>query len=203
MKVSPQGFSQRTTVEYELQIQGTHRNGAFEIHLRDPQDGWTGEGALRLRGEFLIFVRGGNEVAYSRPGQSLETSAEGSAEALALARAIIGRVYSSSRQAGGMGAFVGGRLKYAFCADGSMEYDKSDLASTPGSLPGGGVDAGSAISRRGRWSIVLRGGTPAVRADWRGTGSSYSLVAYFRVRPSPNGSGVNVDGVDVPVAGRC
>jgi hypothetical protein len=76
----------------------------------------------------------------------------------------------------------------------------SDLASTGGAQ---GVDIGDATSRRGQWGVVLRAGTPVVRAQWTGTGSSYSLTRYFRVQPHKDGSGARVDGTDLPAAGSC
>jgi hypothetical protein len=47
------------------------------------------------------------------------------------------------------------------------------------------------------------GGAPAVRADWEGTGTSYGLTHYFRVRPSANGRSALIDGAEVPLAGEC
>jgi hypothetical protein len=197
-------FSRRTTVDYQLQVIGNFSGGGFELDMRDPNDGWTGKGTLRLRGEFLVLLRGENEIGwYARPGQSLIASAEDSREALVLARALQGHVYATGRQASGRGAFVGGRTRLALCADGSIAFDKSDVASAPGTAPNTGVDMGSSIARRGRWSIVLRAGAPVVRAEWEGTGTSYSLTAYFNVRPSGDGRSALVDGVSLPVADRC
>jgi hypothetical protein len=197
-------FSGRTSVESQFSISGTFRGGGFDIQLQDARGGPVRAASLRLRGEYLIVLVDGNEASgYARPGRSLTESAEGSPEAPGLARRIMGRVFATSRQASGRGAFVGSRRKVSFCADGSMTYESSDLASTPGSLPDAGVDMGSTVSRRGRWSIVLYTGIPVVRADWNGTGTSYSLVAYFRVTPAADGRSANVDGEDLPLGGTC
>jgi hypothetical protein len=197
-------FSGRTTVEAQTAMAGSYRSGGFDIQLQNAQGGSTVAGSLRLRGEFLILLVGGKETGgYARPERSLVESAAGSAEAAALARGLSGKIFATSQQAGGRGAFVGSRRKVSFCSDGSMTYDSSNLASTPGSLPGEGVDMGSTVSRRGRWSVVLYTGVPVVRADWQGTGTSYSLVAYFRVRPSVDGRSANIDGIDLPLGGSC
>jgi len=197
-------FSGRVTIESQTSTAGSYRGDGFDIQLQNTQSGVTRAGALRLRGEFLIlFIDGKEAGGYARPGRSLEGSAVGSAEAATLARGLIGKVFSTSRQAGGRGGFVGGRRSVSFCADGSMAYVSSDVASTPGSSPGEGVDMGSTFSRRGRWSVVLYTGVPAVRADWEGTGTSYSLVAYFRITPSADGRSATVDGVALPMTGSC
>ena len=75
--------------------------------------------------------------------------------------------------------------------------DESDV----GSVPNG--DIGSSRSRRGTWQIVLRAGAPTVRAQWEGTGSSYSLIEYFDVGPSSDGRAATVDGTRLPVTGQC
>jgi hypothetical protein len=196
-------FSGKVTVDAKVAVRGTYRNGSYDVQLTDTQSGSTATGSLRLRGEYLILLDGATERAgYAREGRSLEANAERSAEAAALARAIGGHVYSTSNQASGRGGFVGGRTKIAFCRDGSISYDASDVGST-GSMPGGAVSMGSSIARRGRWSIVLYAGAPAVRADWQGTGTSYSLVAYFRVSPSGDGRSATVDGRELPMTANC
>lgn len=130
-------------------------------------------------------------------------SAKGSAEAAALAKAISGKVYSRTAQASGRtNALVGGRVRLAVCSNGRLEYDASDLATT-GPMPGGMVDFGSTVTRRGSWNIVLRGGKPVLRADWEGTGSTYSLVAYFDIAPAAGGTSARIDGLDLPVTGSC
>ena len=197
-------FSGRVTIESQTSTAGSYRGGGFDIQLQNTQSGVTRAGSLRLRGEFLILFIDGKEVGgYARPGRSLEENATGSTEAATLARSIIGKVFATGRQAGGRGAFVGGRRTVSFCADRSMAYVSSDVASTPGSSPGEGVDMGSTFSRRGRWSVVLYTGVPVVRADWEGTGTSYSLVAYFRVTPSADGRSATVDGAELPRTGSC
>jgi hypothetical protein len=109
-------------------------------------------------------------------------------------------IYSTSSSASGRGAFVGGRVKLALCADGSIAYERSDVATTGGD---DAVDMGSSMSRRGQWDIVLYAGAPAVRAQWEGTGTSYSLTRYFHIEPSRDGSGARIDGVNLGVAGSC
>ena len=193
-------FSNRTTVKARFGVRGTLANGALQLQL------WNADGTpndsrratARLRGEYLILDIGGSESGYARPGRSLVQAADGSADAAALTRAIGGRVYSSTTQAGGRGGSIAGaRVRLALCADGRIEYDASDVASA------GGGSIGDAVARRGTWVVVLHAGTPAVRAQWQGTGTSYSLVAYFRVRPDASGRSANVDGTDLPLTGRC
>lgn len=198
-------FSGRTKVEAQVDLQGTYRNGGFDVRMTDGQSGQTVEATLRVRGAYLVMLRGGHEgAAYARPGQPLVTSAEGSAEAAALARSIAGRIYSASQQAGGRGgAIAGARIRLALCADQSIAFDASDVASVPGAMPGAGGSIGETVTRRGRWSVVLLAGAPAVRADWRGTGSTYALVAYFRIKPAATGRSAIVDGMELPVTGRC
>ena len=160
-------------------------------------------GTAVRRGAYLIVRLGSYEVALAPPGVSLEVSAEGSAEAAALASRVGGREYSGGTSAHGGGGFVGARTRLALCADGTVAYGRSDLVATPGALPGEGVDGGSGWSRRGTWSVVLYGGVPVVRADWEGTGTSYGLVDYIRIEPSPDGGSAVVDGARLPVTGRC
>ena len=94
-------------------------------------------------------------------------------------------------------------MRLAVCSNQRLEYDTSDLAATPGNGTNAGVDLGSTVTRRGEWSIVLRGGKPVIQAKWQGTGTSYSLIAYFDVRPSANGRSAIVNGVELPVSGGC
>ena len=193
-------FSNRTTVKGRFGLRGTLGNGVLQLHV------WNAEGSpndsrratARRRGEYLIVEMGDSETGYARPGRSLEQPAGASTDAAALTRAIQGRVYSTTSQAGGRdGAIAGGRMRLALCSNGRVEYDASDLASA------GGGSVGGTVTRRGTWSVVLYAGTPAVRAQWEGTGTSYSLTAYFRVRPDAAGRSANVDGVDLPASGRC
>jgi hypothetical protein len=150
----------------------------------------------------LIITVGGRDVGYARPGKSLVEPGEGSSEALALTRAVMGRVYQTSTQVNGRGAFVGGRMRFALCSNGEIAYDESDLATT-GSSSRGTSDLGSTISRRGEWTVVLYAGAPKVMARWRGSGSSYSLTAYFDVRPSADGRSAEIDGSRLPATGKC
>jgi len=199
-------FSGKVTVEEQLDLVGTVEDGVLRfdgtLAEADGRQAAVSGTAIR-RGSYLIVRVGTYEVALAPPGVPLEAGAEGSAAAAALAKAIAGREYSAGTQAQGGGAFVGSRVRLALCADGTVTYSRSDLAATPGALPGEGVDAGSSWSRRGRWRIVVYAGLPAVRADWEGTGSSYSLVRYIRVVPDPDGRSAVVDGDRLPVTGRC
>jgi hypothetical protein len=83
-----------------------------------------------------------------------------------------------------------------------MAYDVSDLASLPDGA-GGGSDMGSTRTRRGTWGIVLRAGAPTVRAQWEGSGSSYSLTEYFQVSAVLGGRAAVIDGRELPVEGSC
>ncbi|HZI30131.1 MAG TPA: hypothetical protein VFD64_18310 [Gemmatimonadaceae bacterium] len=196
-------YSGRVTVNAEVSLRGTPRGGALDLRAWDAQTG-SPENAVAgravRRGDFLILRIGDGETGYARPGVAIVRSAEGSPEAASLAQAIAGRIYSASTQSSARGAFVGNRVRLSLCSDGNIAFDVSDLASTGGEA---GVDMGDATSRRGQWSVVLRAGTPVVRAQWSGTGSSYSLTRYFRVQPHNDGSGARVDGTDLPVAGSC
>ena len=197
-------FSGRVTVESQVSLEGMFRDGGFEVTLTNVETGGVSRATFRMRSEFLIFLVDGTELGvYARPGRPLVASAETSPEATALAHAIRGKVYSVSQQAAGRGGFVGGRFKVAFCANGSMTYDASNVGSVPGGTAGETSDLGSSISRRGVWNIVLLGGAPAIRADWEGTGTSYSLTRYFRVRPSADGRSALIDGAEIPLAGGC
>ena len=192
-------FSGRTTVERQQLLRGTVQGGTARVRLWDAQ-GSPDQGlsltAFR-RGDYLVLAAPGVECGYARPGTPLVREAGGAPAATALARAVGGRVYAVSQQAAGRGATVGGRVRLALCADGRVEYDASDLASTPD------VDMGGSVSRRGAWDVVLLAGAPAVRARWQGTGTSYSLTRYFRVRPDAAGRSAEIDGSVLPVAGRC
>ncbi len=198
-------YSGRVTVKQQAMVRGTLRGGKLDLKVWDAQGAAENavSGTGYRRGEYLVLRVGEGETGYARPGAPLVRSAEGSPEAAALRRAIVGRVYSASAQAGGRGAFVGRRVRLALCADGRIEYDASDLASTPGALPDDGVDFGSTVTRRGTWTIVLLAGAPVVRADWEGTGSTYALTGYFHIRPSADGRTAVVDGVELPVTGSC
>ncbi|GLC25426.1 hypothetical protein [Roseisolibacter agri] len=192
-------FSGRTTVENRLLLRGTVQGGAVRLRLW-PADGAPAQGvdvtAVR-RGEYLVFAGRGPESGYARPGTPLVREAGGSPAAATLARAVGGRVYALSQQAAGRGATVGGRVRLALCADGRIEYGASDLASTPD------VDMGGSVARRGAWDVVLLAGAPVVRARWQGTGTSYALTRYFRIRPDASGRSAEIDGRELPVAGRC
>ena len=194
-------YSGRTTVAAEVAFLGTIEDGALKLEAWDvnngsPQSAVAGR-AFR-RGEYLVIQIGTGGTSYARPGVSLVKSAEGSASALELANAIGGKIFSLSDQASGRGAMVGGRTRLALCADGSIAYDASDVASTGGA---DGVSMGSTTSRRGQWGIVLLAGLPAVKAQWDGTGSSYSLTRYFHVEPRANGA--MVDGTELSLSGSC
>ena len=196
-------YSGRVTVTAEVAVRGTPRAGGLDLQAWNAQSG-SAENAVSgravRRGDFLILSIGDGETAYARPGVSVIQSAEGSAAGAKLAQAIGGKIYSAGTQASGRGAFVGKRVRFAFCADGSMAFDVSDLASTGGA---DGVDMGDATSRRGRWGVVLLAGVPVVRANWNGTGSSYSLTRYFRVQPNTGGSDARIDGTTLPATGSC
>jgi hypothetical protein len=194
-------YSGRVTVKAEVAIRGTPRAGGLDILAWDLATGNAGnavKGRAMMRGEYLILQVGDGETSYARPGVSVVRSAEGSAAAERLASQIGGRIYSSSTTASGRGAFVGNRVRLALCADASIAFDVSDLATTIGP---DGVDMGESTSRRGEWGIVLLAGIPVVRAQWSGTGSSYSLTRYFRIQPQ--GSSAIVDGTLLPVSGTC
>ena len=194
-------YSGRTTVTAEVAFLGTLQDGALKLEAWDvnngsPQSAVAGR-AFR-RGEYLVIQIGTGGTSYARPGVSLVKTAEASAPALKLANAIGGKIFSSGSQASGGGGFVGGRTRLALCADGTIAFDASDVASTGGSE---GVDMGSTTSRRGQWGIVLLAGLPTVKAQWEGTGSSYSLTRYFHIEPRANG--VRVDGSDLSLSGSC
>ena len=194
-------YSGRTTVTAQVAFRGALRDGALVIQAWDVNSG-SAESAVAgrafRRGEYLIVRVGTGESSYAREGVALVKDAEGSAPALTLANAIGGRIYSSGDQASGRGGFVGGRTRLALCGDGTIAFDASDLASTGGN---DGADMGSTTSRRGHWGIVLFAGLPTVKAQWEGTGSSYSLTRYFRVVPTTNGA--RVDGAELASAGTC
>ncbi len=196
-------YSGRVTVNAEVAVRGTPRGGGLDLQAWNTRNGSSETavtGRAVRRGEFLILTIGDGETGYARPGVPIVQSAEGSAAAAALAQTVAGRIYSASTQSSGRGAFVGSRVRLALCADGSIEFNVSDLASTGGA---DGVDMGDATSRRGTWNVVLLAGTPVVRAQWRGSGSSYSLTRYFRVHPTAGGSSARIDGTDLPATGSC
>ncbi|HEX6574879.1 MAG TPA: hypothetical protein VF042_07885 [Gemmatimonadaceae bacterium] len=194
-------FSGNVTKKAEAFFTGTPSNGGLDITVSDESSGQSVKGRAIRRGGYLILSIGEFETAYARPGKSLVQNAQGSKEAELLARSVTGMVYQSGTSASGRdGSFTGGRMRLALCSDGTAAFDKSDLATTGGS---DAVDMGDAVSRRGKWSIVLYAGAPAIRAQWEGTGTSYSLTRYFRVEPHRNGSGARVDGVDLGVSGSC
>jgi hypothetical protein len=199
-------FSGEVEIQERLDLEGAVRGGVLEFsgQLEDAEGRRATAGGTGVRrGEYLILRVGSYEVALAPPGVPLAVSAEGSPDAARLAGQVLGREFASSAQAHGRGAFVGKRVRLALCADGTISYSRSELVATPGALPGGGVDGGSSWSRRGRWTVVLYAGTPVVRADWEGTGSSYSLVDYIRIEPAADGSSATVDGVQLPLTGRC
>jgi len=193
-------FSGRVTVTGEASLTGALRGGALDLRVSISDNGSenTASGRAIRRGEYLIVRVGTTEQAYARKGISLVRSARGSAEGERLARAVSGHIYSATSSTAGRGAFVGGRMRLALCSDGSIAFDASDLATTGGY---NSVDMGSSVSRRGQWSIVLFAGTPVIRAEWNGTGTSYSLTRYFRIEP--NSRGAVVDGTPLPESGTC
>lgn len=194
-------YSGRVTVKAEVAVRGTPRAGGLDLLAWDLATG-TAENAVTgrgiRRGEYLVLRIGNGETSYARPGVSVVRSAEGSAAARKFAEQVAGRIYSASTGASGRGAFAGSRVRLALCADGSIAFDASDVATTGGA---DGVDMGSSTARRGEWSVVLLADLPVVRAEWSGTGSSYSLTRYFRIEPQ--GSSAVIDGTLLPVAGRC
>ena len=194
-------YSGRLTLKAEVAMRGTPRAGGLDLLAWDVATG-SEENAVKgrgwKRGNFLILQIGNGETSYARPGVSVIESAEGSAAAEKFAQQIVGRVYSASTGASGRGAFVGSRARLALCADGSVAFDVSDVATTGGA---DAVDMGSSTSRRGQWQVVLLAGLPVVRAQWSGSGSTYSLTRYFRIEPLA--SGARIDGTELPVTGRC
>jgi hypothetical protein len=200
-------FSGNVSVREQLELIGTIRGDTLEFTgtLTSADEGAAENvsGSAIRRGEYLVIRVGTYHLELARPGTPLVRSAEGSTEAATLARAIIGREYSTRSEARGGGAYVGSRVRVALCAGGRIEYSRSDLATTPGSFPDAGVDMGSSYSRRGTWSVVLYAGIPVVRAEWEGSGTSYSLIAYLRVEPSWDGSTAVVDGMELPSTGHC
>jgi hypothetical protein len=198
-------FSGRVTVKDVLHLHGSVEGAQLRIRVWDAQgsDSNAQTGSFSLRNGYLVLRIGQREYGYARPGTPLVQSAENSPEAAVLARAITGRIYEAKSQVNGRGAMVGGRRRLAVCSDGRLEYDYSDLASTPGALPGGGTDFGTTVTRRGAWSIVLRAGKPVLLGRWQGTGTSYSLTEYFDIVPAADGRSAVVDGVSLPVAGQC
>jgi hypothetical protein len=196
-------FSGRTTSKGVFRVQGTVRDGRLEARLVESSSGNAQSAMLSRRGAYLVLTTGGRAVGYARQGTSLVQSADGSSEAQALVRAVNGKVFQVSAQTNGRGSFVGGRLRFAFCANGEMAYDESDLASTPGYTAGSSADIGSSVSRRGQWGVVLYAGAPVIRAQWNGTGTSYSLTAYYEIHPARDGQSIELNGNRLPLAGRC
>jgi hypothetical protein len=198
-------FSGRVTVKDVLQVQGSLEGDRFTVRLWDAQRGGSDaqSGSFTLRHGYLVLRIGAREYGYARPGTPLVQSAEDSPEAAALSRAIAGRVYEIKSQVSGRGGMVGGRKRLAVCSDGRLEYDFSDLASTPGAAPGGSVSFGDTVTRRGAWRIVLRAGKPVLLGQWQGTGTSYSLTEYFDIVPASDGRSAMVDGVSLPMIGKC
>jgi hypothetical protein len=198
-------FSGRVTVKDALHLRGSLDGDGFGVRVWDVQrnESDAQSGSLSLRNGYLVLRIGEREYGYARPGTPLVQSAENSPEAAALSRAIAGRIYEVKSQASGRGAMIGGRKRLAVCSDGRLEYDFSDLASTPGAGSGGGLDFGNTVTRRGAWNIVLRAGKPVLLGRWQGTGTSYSLTEYFDIVPAADGRSALVDGVSLPVAGRC
>jgi hypothetical protein len=191
-------FSKTTKLTSSMAAEGAFRDGRLQLRLADASTGNTVAAQAFRRSAYLVLRIGSQEYGYARPGTPLVQRADDSAEARALARTISGRVYSTTKQAlNSEGAIVGGRTKIAFCANGEIAYDWSDLASA------GGVDMGSTKSRRGKWQIVLRAGAPAVLAQWVGSGSTYALTEYFDVRPAGDGRSAVVDGKVLPLTGSC
>ena len=196
-------FSGRTTSKGLFRVQGTVRDGRLDARLVESSSGSAQTATLSRRGAYLVLTTGGRAVGYARQGTSLVQSADGSSEAQALARAVTGKIFQASAQTNARGSFVGGRLRFAFCANGEMAYDESDLGSTPGSTPGSSADLGTSVSRRGQWTVVLYAGAPVIRAQWNGTGTSYSLTAYFEVHPAADGQSIELNGRRLPLGGRC
>jgi hypothetical protein len=196
-------FSGRTTIDAALQLDGVARGDRLDLRMLNPANGAVVEVTARRRGSYLILRQGGRETGYARPGTSLVQSAEGSAEANAYLNAIGGRVFQMTSSASGKGASIGGRTRLALCANGEIAYDVSDLATANGPSFGETMDLGSSASRRGHWHVVLYAGAPAVMARWQGTGTSYSLTAYFMLRPIGDGQSVELNGTRLPATGRC
>lgn len=196
-------FSGRTTTDASLRIEGVLRGDRLDLRLSDPSTGNTITAQATRRDAYLVLRSAGRETGYARPGTPLVQSADASSDASALANAVAGRVFQTSGSASGSGASVGGRIRLAVCANGEIAYDVSDLASASGPSFGETMDMGSSASRRGQWSVVLYAGAPAIMARWRGTGTSYALTAYFALRPLPDGRAAELNGIRLPVTGRC
>jgi hypothetical protein len=196
-------FSRNSTAAGSFRVEGRVQNGRASARMIDVSDGSAHDVEIARRGAYLLLRLPGRVVGYARPGTPLVQDAEGSSEALALAKAVVGRVYQTSAQASSRGSFIGGRTRLALCANGEVAYDFSDLASVPGNSPGTTNDMGTSVSRRGQWTVVLYAGAPTIMTRWRGSGSSYSLTAYFDVQPAADGKSADVDGKRLPMTGTC
>jgi hypothetical protein len=193
-------FSRRSQITAQYGLQGTVQGGVLVLRMwngdSSPESGFPAR--MYRRGEYLVLQIGDAVYGYARPGRPLVAGAQGSAEAERYARAIAGRVYATSVQAGGRdGAIAGARVRLALCGDGSIALDRSNVAGV------GGYGMGDAVARRGEWSVVLHAGAPAVRALWQGTGSSYDVVQYIQVAPAADGRSAVVDGVRLPAVESC
>src|SRR4029079_13111968 len=102
-------FSRRSTAAGSFRVEGRIRDGRASARMIDVSDGSAHDVEIARRGAYLVLRLPGKVVAYARPGTPLVQDAEGSSEALALAKAVWGRVYQTSSQTGGRGSFVGGR----------------------------------------------------------------------------------------------
>ena len=200
-------FSGKVKIKEQLDLAGTVRAGVLEftgtLNTSDGEQVPDARGSAVRRGEYLVVRVGTYEVALAPPGVPLVLAAARSAGAAALARSVGGREYSGGSQVHGRDAFIGSRMRLALCSDGSIAYSRSDLVASQGGEPGGGVDGGHSWSRRGVWSVVLYAGAPAVRAQWEGTGTSYSLVDYIQIEPAADGRSATVDGTRLMVTGYC
>jgi hypothetical protein len=200
-------FSGRVEVKEQLELTGSVRDGTLEftgtLTTADGDVVPAVAGRAIRRGEYLVLRVGAYEVGLAPPGVPLVRGGETSPAAAQLANAVSGRVYSVSSQAHGRGASVGALVNLSLCADGRIAYSRSQLGATSGPLPGTGVDGGSSWSRRGAWTVVLLAGAPMVRAEWAGTGTTYSLVDYVRIDPAADGLSAEVDGTPLPVTGTC
>jgi hypothetical protein len=196
-------FSRRSTEAGSFRVEGTVQNGRAAARMIDVSNGSSRDVDITRRGAYLLLRLPGRVVGYARPGTSLVRDGEGSGEALALAKAVMGRIYQTSTQANGRGSFVGGRTRLALCANGEVAYDFSDLAAVPATRRERRVMRATASLDA---TMDCRFSTPARQwfmTRWQGTGSSYSLTAYFDVLPAADGKSADVDGKRLPVTGSC